>query len=155
MVDGGVSAVLAPSPLIGAALMALTAGTRLGPSIKVLPPVFAEDAGRRDQFDREAKAGAALSHPNIVAIFDTGHALASGQQAPAGGAILPTLYVVTEVLEGGTLRDALGNGALPAKKAIDVDLLPCLLVHHKRHHHGACGHRHVLEPVEFVGDRRV
>ena len=41
-------------------------------AIKVLPPSFANDAGRRGRFEREAQAVAALSHPNVVAIFDTG-----------------------------------------------------------------------------------
>ena len=117
--------------------MSLAAGTRLGPyeviaqigaggmgevfrardtrldrdvAIKILPAAFADDAGRRERFEREAKAIAALSHPNIVAIFDTGR---TSDQPPVS-------YVVTELLEGETLRDALGRGALPVKKAIEV-----------------------------------
>ena len=114
--------------------MALSPGTRLGPyeilgplgaggmgevyrawdtrldrdvAIKVLPPSFASDADRRARFEREAKAIAALSHPNILAIHDTG----------AGGG---EIYVVTELLDGRTVRDELEKGALPIKKAIEI-----------------------------------
>jgi len=76
-------------------------------AIKVLPPAFAADAGRRERFEREAKAVAALSHPNIVAIHDTG--VHEGQA-----------FVVMELLHGDTLRAALEDGALPLRKAIDV-----------------------------------
>ena len=76
-------------------------------AIKVLPPSFASDADRRARFEREAKAIAALSHPNILAIHDTG----------AGG---DEIYVVTELLDGRTVRDELEKGALPIKKAIEI-----------------------------------
>lgn len=113
--------------------MALTPGTRLGPyevvasigsggmgevyrardgrlhrdvAIKTLPQGFADDPGRRARFEREAQAIAALSHPNIVAIFDTG---VHNNQA----------FVVTELLEGETLRARLRSGPLPVRKATD------------------------------------
>jgi serine/threonine protein kinase len=76
-------------------------------AIKVLPESFANDADRRARFEREAKAIAALSHPNILAIFDTG--THEGH-----------LYVVTELLAGETLRERLAAGALPVRKAIEV-----------------------------------
>ena len=75
-------------------------------ALKVLPPELASSPDRRERFHREAKAVAALSHPNIVAIFDAGE---HGDQ----------LYVVTELLEGETLRDRLSRGAVPLRKAID------------------------------------
>jgi hypothetical protein len=115
--------------------MALTAGTRLGPyeilaplgaggmgevyrardgrldrdvAIKVLPPLFASDPDRRARFEREAKAVAALSHPNILAIHDVG---SEG----------PTTYAVTELLDGETLRERLKRAdALPARKALEI-----------------------------------
>src|SRR5262245_28839577 len=113
--------------------MALTAGTRLGRyeilsaigaggmgevyrardgqlqrdiAIKVLPENVALDAEQRARFEREAQAVAALSHPNVLSIFDTG--VHDGR-----------IYVVTELLEGQTLREKLSHGPLPVRKAID------------------------------------
>ncbi|HXG69553.1 MAG TPA: protein kinase [Gemmatimonadaceae bacterium] len=75
-------------------------------AIKVLPTSVAADPGRRTRFEREARAIAALSHPNVLAVFDTGtHA--------------DHLYVVTELLEGETLGERLRGGALPVRSAID------------------------------------
>ena len=76
-------------------------------AIKVLPASFAHDATRRARFERETQAVAALSHTNILAIFDTG--VHDGQ-----------LFAVTELLDGETLRARLDTGALPTKKAIDI-----------------------------------
>ena len=76
-------------------------------AIKVLPASFAHDATRRARFERETQAVAALSHTNILAIFDTG--VHDGQ-----------LFAVTELLDGNTLRARLDTGALPTKKAIDI-----------------------------------
>jgi len=87
-------------------------------AIKVLPPGFAGDADRRARFEREAQAVAALSHPNIVAIHDTGlQALPADAQ---GGATKPLLYVVMELLSGQTLRERLGSTSLTAGSAIPV-----------------------------------
>src|SRR5579872_5332895 len=66
-------------------------------AIKVLPPSFADDRERLRRFEQEAQAVAALSHPNILAIYDTG--LHNG--AP---------YLVSELLEGESLRDVLAAG---------------------------------------------
>jgi eukaryotic-like serine/threonine-protein kinase len=77
-------------------------------AIKVLPPSFAADPERRTRFEREAQAIAALSHPNVIAVFDIG---THDDQ----------IYVVTELLEGETLRQRLGTGhPLPMRKAIDI-----------------------------------
>jgi Tol biopolymer transport system component len=81
-------------------------------AIKVLPEAFADDTDRRERFQREAQAVAALSHPNILAIFDFG---IEGH----------TAYAVTELLTGETLRERLGAAGgsasgLPARKAIDI-----------------------------------
>ena len=75
-------------------------------AIKILPGSVARDEGSRARFEREAQAVAALSHPNVLAIFDTG--VDDGQ-----------MYVVTELLEGETLRDRLRHGPVPARKAIE------------------------------------
>ncbi len=76
-------------------------------AIKVLHGSVASDPERRDRFEREARAIAALSHPHILAIFDIGEH--EGQ-----------LYVVTELLEGQTLRERLADGPLPFRKVIDI-----------------------------------
>ena len=78
-------------------------------AIKVLPEAFAQDADRLARFDREAKAVAALSHPNILAIHDFGN---------EDGIV----YAVTELLEGETLRDQLNRGRLPVRKAIEYGI---------------------------------
>ena len=83
--------------------------TRLGRdvAIKVLPAAFLDDSDRRSRFEREARAVAAISHPNIVSVFDTG--LHDGHT-----------FIVMELLRGETLRERLAAGALPVRKAIDV-----------------------------------
>ena len=74
-------------------------------AIKVLPRHLASDPEALERFEREAKAIAALSHPNILAIHDFGR-------------VDGTAFAVTELLEGETLRDRLSAGALPQKKAL-------------------------------------
>ena len=111
--------------------MAFTSGTQLGPyeiltfagaggmgevyrardarlnrdvAIKVLPVASARDPERMRRFQQEAQAVAALNHPNILAIHDFGE----HEGSP---------YIVTEFLDGETLRVRLGAGALPVRKA--------------------------------------
>lgn len=113
--------------------MTLTSGTKLGPydtesmlgaggmgevcrsrdarlnrtvAIKVLPKSFSADVDRLQRFVQEARAAAALNQPNILSIFDIGEE----QGAP---------YIVSELLEGTTLREQLREGPLPFRKAID------------------------------------
>lgn len=76
-------------------------------AIKVLPESMVTDANRRERFEREAKAVAALSHPNIINVYDTG--LREGHP-----------FVVMELLEGETLRDRLAGGPLPVRKAVEI-----------------------------------
>ena len=76
-------------------------------AIKVLPPHLAADADALARFEREAKAVAALSHPNILAIFDFGK---DGEIA----------FAAMELLDGETLRERLVAGALPSRKALEI-----------------------------------
>ena len=75
-------------------------------AIKVLPAAFSADPERLRRFEQEARAAAALNHPNILVVHDVG---------TEGG----TTFVVSELLEGKTLRDALQHGALAVRRAID------------------------------------
>ena len=114
--------------------MGLAAGTRVGPydvaaplgaggmgevyrardarlsrdvAIKVLPSSFAADSDRLRRFELEARATGLLNHPNILQVFDVG----THEGAP---------YVVSELLEGETLRERIGGTALPVRKAIEL-----------------------------------
>jgi len=111
--------------------MTLTSGTKLGPyevvapagaggmgevyrardtrlnrdvAVKILPAAFSRDPERMRRFQQEAQAVAALNHPSILAIHDFGEHDGSP-------------YIVVEFLEGETLRQRLGAGALPVRKA--------------------------------------
>src|ERR1700722_4588826 len=75
-------------------------------AIKILPASFSADADRLQRFALESRAAAALNHPNILSIFDIGE----DRGAP---------YVVSELLEGETLRDRLRDGPVSSRKAID------------------------------------
>jgi Tol biopolymer transport system component len=78
-------------------------------AVKVLPRNLADDPEALGRFEREAKAVAALSHPNILAIHDFGREEG-------------TVYAAMELLEGETLRQRLQDGALPARKAVEIAL---------------------------------
>lgn len=78
-----------------------------GIAIKVLPEHLASDSSALMRFEHEAKAVAALSHPNILAIHDFG----------ADGGVS---FAVTELLEGETLRSRLAGGALTWRKAVEI-----------------------------------
>src|SRR5208282_6062019 len=82
--------------------------TRLGREValKVLPESFARDADRLRRFEQEARAVAALNHPNLLAIHDIGE----HNGAP---------FIVSELLEGTSLRAELEHGPLPPRKASD------------------------------------
>ena len=116
--------------------MSLAAGTRLGPyeilgllgaggmgevyrardarlsrevAVKVLPSSFSDDGDRVRRFEQEARAAGVLNHPNVTAVYDIGR---EGE----------SLYVVSELLEGETLRSRLGGGALAPRRATDYAL---------------------------------
>ncbi|MFZ0799443.1 MAG: protein kinase [Terriglobales bacterium] len=113
--------------------MALTSGTKLGPyeilaplgaggmgevyrardtrlgrdvALKILPESFAREPDRLHRFEQEARAVAALNHPNILAVFDIGQQNGSP-------------FLVSELLEGESLRAALDRGVLPQRKTIE------------------------------------
>ena len=113
--------------------MSLSAGTKLGPyevlapigaggmgevyrarderlkrevAVKVLPASFSTDPDRLRRFEQEAQTAGGLNHPNITAVHDLG----THDGAP---------YIVTELLEGETLRARLSGGALSVRKATD------------------------------------
>jgi serine/threonine protein kinase len=116
--------------------MSLTAGTQVGPytllsllgaggmgevyraqdprldrevAIKVLPAAFSADVDRLRRFEQEACAAGKLHHPNILVVHDTG----SHEGSP---------YIVSELLEGETLRERLSETALVPRKAVDYAL---------------------------------
>jgi Tol biopolymer transport system component len=76
-------------------------------AIKVLPANVSSDPDRRSRFENEARAIAALSHANVLGVYEFG--------AQDG-----RLFVVMELLDGRTLRALLGSGPLPVRKAIDI-----------------------------------
>jgi len=75
-------------------------------AVKLLPADLASDPQRRARFELEAKALGALNHPNIVAIYDVGQD--NGR-----------LYIVSEFVDGESLRAVIDQGPLPARKLID------------------------------------
>ncbi len=101
--------------------------TRLGRdvAIKVLPAQFASDPERLRRFEQEARAVAALSHPNILAVFDVGSAPMSFRVPPQRGeesAVAEEVvhYLVSELLEGESLRERLRAGGLTVRKAVET-----------------------------------
>jgi Tol biopolymer transport system component len=75
-------------------------------AIKVLPPLLRYQPDRLRRFEQEARAAAALNHPNILAVYQLG----IYEGAP---------YLVSELLEGATLRELMKRGPLPSRTAID------------------------------------
>ena len=76
-------------------------------ALKVLPPDVAGDPGRRQRFEQEARAASALNHPNILSVYDLGD-----QDGLA--------YIVSELIEGESLRDMVRRGSLPQSRAVQV-----------------------------------
>jgi Tol biopolymer transport system component len=80
-------------------------------ALKVLPASFAHDPDRLRRFELEARSVAALNHPNIVAVFDVGTASVAGGDVP---------YIVSELLDGETLRERIPATGIPTKRAIEL-----------------------------------
>src|SRR5688500_6633601 len=80
--------------------------TRIGREValRILPPEFA-DGDRLRRFAQEARAAGMLQHPNLLTVFDVG----SDHQP----------YIVSELLDGDTLRSRITAGSIPLRKAID------------------------------------
>jgi serine/threonine protein kinase len=78
-------------------------------AIKVLPEFLSRDPDRLRRFEQEARAAAALNHPNILAVYQMGEY----KGAP---------YLVSELLEGSTLRDHVQRGPFPIRKAVDYGI---------------------------------
>ncbi len=78
-------------------------------AIKVLPASLTSDPDRLRRFEQEARAAAALNHPNILVVY---------QMATHDG----LSYMVSELLEGETLRERLRHGPIPLRKAIDYEV---------------------------------
>jgi serine/threonine protein kinase/Tol biopolymer transport system component len=76
-------------------------------ALKLLPESFTTDPDRLRRFEQEARAVAALNHPNIVSVYDVGN---------AGG----VHYIVSEFLEGETLRQLISPSGMAARKAIEL-----------------------------------
>jgi len=101
-------------------------------AVKVLPSVFSDDADRLRRFEQEARATAALNHPNILAIFDVG--TSNGRP-----------FIVSELLGGETLRERLSSGVLPIRRVLEYGLQVA---------HGlAAAHRKIFSSPKMDGSR--
>jgi predicted ATPase len=114
--------------------MALSPGTRIGPhdilgplgrggmgevyrardsrlgrevAIKILPTELARDSERLARLEQEARSASALNHPNIVTIYEIGHADS-------------TFYIAMELIEGASLRDLIVAGTLPLRRLLSI-----------------------------------
>jgi len=75
-------------------------------AIKVLPSAASGDIERQRRFEKEARAAGALNHPNVLAVYDVG----THEEVP---------YIVSELLEGETMRSRIGGTPLPTRKTLD------------------------------------
>src|SRR5581483_1167242 len=79
-------------------------------ALKVLPEQVTSDPERLRRFEQEGRAAAALNHPNILAVYGF------------GTTALGVPYLITELLQGQTLRERLEQGQIPVRKGIDYAL---------------------------------
>jgi serine/threonine protein kinase len=101
--------IVAPIGAGGMGEVYRAADPRLGREValKVLPAELYRDESVRTRFEQEARAASALNHPNIVSIFDIGQ---------DNGA----LYIVTELVEGESLRQAISRGSMPPRRLMEI-----------------------------------
>src|SRR5579864_720964 len=76
-------------------------------ALKILPQELCRDDSRRARFEQEARTASALNHPNIVCIHDIGRQN-------------EILYMVSELVDGESLRKVISRGAVPARKLINI-----------------------------------
>lgn len=84
-------------------------------AIKMLRTDMARDGQLRVRFEREAQAVAALNHPNIVAVYDTGERFAD----PLNPMSVAVPFMVMEIVTGKTLRELVREGPIPQEKALE------------------------------------
>lgn len=80
-------------------------------AIKLLPPAFTADRERLHRFEQEARAASSLNHPNIITIHEVGEVQTNSGSTP---------YIVTEYIEGETLRERIASARLNLNDALDV-----------------------------------
>lgn len=110
-------------------------------AIKILPQAYSEDPDRLRRFELEARAAGGLNHPGILAIYDVG----TQDDTP---------YLVSELLEGETLREKLRTGPLPQRKSIEyaIQLAQALAAAHDK----GIAHRDLKpENILITSDGRV
>ena len=91
-------------------------------ALKVLPPAVANDPGFAERFNREARALARLSHPNIVVVYDFGQ-VGQASSVPAtetGKMPVPLHYLVMEFVDGANLREVERAGRLSPEQALAI-----------------------------------
>ena len=105
--------ILSPIGTGGMGEVYLAQDTRLGRkvAIKLLPSHFSQDKERLRRFEQEAFAASALNHPNIITIYEVGQA-----NTEAGNC----LFIVTEFIEGQTLRRKMAGGKIHIHEALEM-----------------------------------